>query len=96
MHMPAFVRYPALLLEGVLSALGICREAQPLGSGCVMSDESVLRTTASKGKLRQMEASCPPCMGAVVYVLLPLFSSPLTLAVFAVTKPWGFLSSRHL
>lgn len=94
--MPAFVSYPAVLLEGVLSALGICREAQPPGSGCVMSDESVLWTTASNGKLRQTEASCPPCMGAIVYVLLSLFSPPLTLAVFAVTKPWGFLSSPHL
>ena len=74
----------------------MCRETQLLGSGCVMSDESILQTTASKEKLRQVEASCPPCMGAIVYVLPSLFSSPLILAVFAVTKPWEFLSSPHL
>ena len=63
--MPAFVRYPALLLEGVLGALGICREAQLLGSGCVMSDESVWcvkgETEADGGKLSSNTPACLVC-----------------------------------
>ena len=74
--MPAFVRYPALLLEGVLGALEICREAQLLGSGCVMSDESVW---CVKGEAEADGGKLPSLHGChcVCFALSPsLFSLP--------------------